>query len=459
MLTFEEARQLYESHLQNRKPRLKRLMDYYNGRHKILDKPDRKRKEGKDAKVVHNYPRYISTITTGYTGNVNYSGLEENEALKDIFVYNNESSVDSDLLLYASIFGEAYELQWLDEQGNYCFEAIDPMAVMTITDGRLRETVTDAIIFDVDDTLGNERKIRLYCYDDTMRRIYSYTESSQAYDKNDEPLSMASFEIEEEAPHMMGHCPVIQVKNNRWNTGDFELVLSEVDAYNLSVSNSVNDLNDNTDAMMVFKNLDGTTREDVEDAFDAGGFKVTDNGDVKWLIKNVNDSYSENIKNRLKEDIHKFSFVPDMSDEQFASNSSGVAIRYKLLALEQLRLEKVKWARKAILMRLYMISDYLSTKGQSFNPLEIGISFKANLPQNSKEITEFVAQLTGITSKATQLTQLGEDIVPNVQDEMEKIKEEKEENAANGFNFAQMIGGDNNDGDGLDKDSDSVEEE
>lgn len=431
MLTFEEARQLYHSHLQNRKPRLKNLMNYYNGKHEILNRKNRTDKE--DAKVVHPYPRYISTITTGYTGNVNYSGLEENEALKDIFVYNNESSVVSDLLLYASIFGEAYELQWLNEEGKYCFEAIDPMAVMVITDGRLRESVTDAIIFDVDDTLGNTRKVQLYCYDDTYRRIYSYTETATAFEDKNSNANISNFELEEEAPHMMGRCPIIQVKNNRWNTGDFEPVVSEVDAYNLSVSNSVNDLSDNTDAMMIFKNLDATTAEDIEEAKKMGGFKVSDNGDVKWLIKEVNDGYSEHIKDRLKNDIHKFSFVPDMSDEQFASNSSGVAIRYKLLALEQFRLEKIKWMRKAILTRLYMISDYLATKGQSFDPLGIGITFKANLPQNSSEIAEFVTKLTGITSQATQLTQLGEDIVPDVQDEMEKIQEEKEQAMNNSF--------------------------
>ncbi|MCO8291275.1 phage portal protein [Tetragenococcus halophilus] len=459
MLTFEEARQLYESHLQNRKPRLKKLMDYYNGKHDILDKPDRQGK--KDARVVHNYPRYISTITTGYTGNVNYSGLEENEALKDIFTYNNESSVDSDLLLYASIFGEAYELQWLNEDGKYCFEAIDPMAVMVITDGRLRETVTDAIIFDVDDTLGNEKRVRLYCYDDTHRKIYSYTENAPAYqDKDkDDDAAMASFEVEEEAPHLMGHCPIVQVKNNRWNIGDFEPVVSEVDAYNLSVSNSVNDLNDNTDAMMIFKNLDATTEEDVEEAKRMGGFKVSDNGDVKWLIKEVNDGYSEHIKDRLKNDIHKFSFVPDMSDEQFASNSSGVAIRYKLLALEQFRLEKIKWMRKAILTRLYMISDYLATKGQAFDPLSIGITFKANLPQNSVEIAEFVTKLSGITSQATQLTQLGEDIVPDVQDELEKIQEEKEQSMNDGFVPAPFVNPEEDEANGQPSEGSSASQE
>ena len=63
MLTFKESRQLYESHVMNRKPRLKKLMRYYEGNHDILNRKNRKGK--KDAKVVHGYPRYISTIATG----------------------------------------------------------------------------------------------------------------------------------------------------------------------------------------------------------------------------------------------------------------------------------------------------------------------------------------------------------------------------------------------------------
>jgi hypothetical protein len=110
------------------------------------------------------------------------------------------------------------------------------------------------------------------------------------------------------------------------------------DAYNLSVSNSVNDLTDNTDAMMVFRNLNATTPEDIRQAKANGGFKVNDGGDVTWLVKNINDAYAENIKNRLDSDIHKLSFVPDMSDQtschltpvtelRSRSSSSGFPLR------------------------------------------------------------------------------------------------------------------------------------
>lgn len=432
MLEFKEARELYESHVMNRRPKLKRMLNAYQGNHDIKNRPNRKGK--KDAKIVHNFPRYISTIATGYTGSVNYSNLEDNADLANIFSFNSESSVNSDHLLFMSIYGESYEIEWLDEDGHYCFEALDPMSVMVITDGKLRESVTDAIVFDEDDVKDNKVKVTMTCYDDTSRIVYSYIRTDTAFNKNKPEMTIGDFEIEEdEEPHKIGSCPIIQYKNNRWNQGDFEPILSMNDAYNLSVSNSVNDLTDNTDAMMVFRNLSGTSRQDVADAKANGGFKVNDGGDVSWLVKNINDTYAENIKNRLDSDIHKLSFIPDMSDQNFANNASGVAIRYKLLGLEQIRLEKVKWMKKALFKRLQMISVYLKTKEKTYDPLEIGITFKANLPQNSQEIAQFVQMLQGITSKATMLTQLGDDIVPDVQSELETIAEEQEQTGNNGF--------------------------
>lgn len=37
--------------------------------------------------------------------------------------------------------------------------------------------------------------------------------------------------------------------------------------------------------------------------------------DARWLIKGVNDAWEENYKDRVRRDIHKFSYTPDMQDE------------------------------------------------------------------------------------------------------------------------------------------------
>ena len=61
--------------------RLQKLEDYYAGRHKILEKPNRL-KEKPDSKLIHNFPGYITTIATAYFigKNINYKLLEDNLA-------------------------------------------------------------------------------------------------------------------------------------------------------------------------------------------------------------------------------------------------------------------------------------------------------------------------------------------------------------------------------------------
>ena len=70
--------------------------------------------------------------------------------------------------------------------------------------------------------------------------------------------------------------------------------------------------------------------EDIQQMKENRVIILDEDGEADWLIKSENDTVSENLKNRYKNDIHKFAKVPDLSDEAFSSNASGVAIKYKL---------------------------------------------------------------------------------------------------------------------------------
>ena len=66
--------------------------------------------------------------------------------------------------------------------------------------------------------------------------------------------------------------------------------------------------------------------ESAKDIEKQNKINLTDNeGKAEYLIKNIQDSALENYKNRLDNDIHRFSCVPKMNDSEFSNNSSGVA--------------------------------------------------------------------------------------------------------------------------------------
>ncbi|MBF2536422.1 phage portal protein [Listeria marthii] len=430
MLTFEDAVKLYKN-FEEERARLDRLRRYYDAEHDILNKQNRGSKE--DAKIVNNYPGYIATITTGhFLGRaIEYSGIDENEELVNILKRNFEPSVNNDLALDMAIYGVAYELNYHDEEGEFCFDSIDPRNVIVLTDGKIRERVTDAIVFDEHPDKDNKIVVTMTVYDDTDQIKYAYKKDEGSDTKPEDMLTE-----EPKTAHNSPRCPMIQYKNNKSSKGDFEKVMTEIDGYDIAVSTSVDDLTDFTDAFLKIINMTETDSEDIEEAKKNKVFKVDGDGDVDWMIKTVNDAYAQNVKNRLNSDIHKFSHVPDMSDENFANNASGVAIKHKLLALEQIRQEKEKNFRKGLFKRFQNIADYLGKTAGSFDIYDLTMKFSANLPQDMLEMAQIARDTAGTLSQRSRIA-----FIPGIDAtaELEQIKLEKEEAVENQMNLVPNL--------------------
>jgi SPP1 family phage portal protein len=111
-----------------------------------------------------------------------------------------------------------------------------------------------------------------------------------------------------------------------------------------------------------------------------------ENGQADWLTKNINDNHVENLLERVKKDIHKFSKPPALTDEHFSSNLSGVAIRFKLWGLEQDTVNKERKFKKGLQRRFELISSVIGIlDGKSFDYRDIKISFTRNIPTNILE--------------------------------------------------------------------------
>lgn len=165
--------------------------------------------------------------------------------------------------------------------------------------------------------------------------------------------------------------------------------------------------------------------------------KTDGDGGAEWLVKVVNDTYAQNNKNRLNQDIHKFSLIPDMQDKEFSGNSSGVALGYKLLALEQLTAQKEMYFKKALNQRLQLMIDFYNL---NLDPKQIQKVFTRNTPKNLVEIADVVTKLSGIVSQETLLSNIP--FVEEAKTEMEKLKAEQEASVAVDMNT--RLGADGN---------------
>ena len=229
------------------------------------------------------------------------------------------------------------------------------------------------------------------------------------------------------SPHYFDDVPVVEYVNNEQRRGDFEGVMSLVDAYNKAESLTLDDMEDFTDAYLVLKGMGGTSSEDVDELRKNKVLTLDEGGGAEWLIKNLNDTYIENIKTRLQKDIHKFSAVPDMSDESFAGNASGVAIKYKLIGMEQVRSRKERGFKKGLQRRIELIAGMLQTKGAAkIDFRDIEITFTPNIPANLQEQSGIVKTLYGMVSQKKLLS-----LLPFVSDPSAELDELKREQAEN----------------------------
>ncbi len=153
---------------------------------------------------------------------------------------------------------------------------------------------------------------------------------------------------------------------------------------------------------------------------------MDEKGQADCLIKNVNDTAVENYKDRIYKDIFFLSQVPALSDEGFSQNLSGIAIKYKLVGLEELAVIKENKFRAAVKKKIKMVTEFINTKfNQNYNPATITLEFIRNVIENTAEIIDYTAKLEGMTSKTTQLQQLP--FIDDPQAEFEKILSEQRE--------------------------------
>ena len=152
---------------------------------------------------------------------------------------------------------------------------------------------------------------------------------------------------------------------------------------------------------------------------------VDNDGKAEYLIKNINDTALENYKNRINLDIHKFSNVIDISDKNFGNNLSGIAMKYKLLGMENIASIKESKFRKGLMKRIELLTHFLNLSINSdFTYTEITPVFTRNIPSNDVETVEMIKQLYGMISDKTLLSQLP--FIEDVQAELDAIQKQKE---------------------------------
>ena len=395
-----------------------KLYDYYKGKHSILQRAYEDASKPNN-RVVNPYANYITTMMTGYfIGEpVEYTSEDEQTlaTLKEIFEYNDEPSVNKEIAKWQSICGEGYDIIYIDKDGNARFKALPALGMIPIYNDDIDEDLLYVIRY-------------WTSYDIETDMNLEYVEVYSKIDITKYLNDLSGLRQLEQKYHVFGQVPITPYYNNAECQGDFELVISEIDAYDSFESDSVNEADYFADSYLVLSGMEGTTSEDVADMKTNRVLIFPEGGKGEWLTKNVNDSWIENEKKRLDQDIHKFSFCPPMTDENFASNASGVAMRYKLLGLEDKTGVKETEFEKGLRRRIELIYGIMRKVNGDMDYLDINIVFTRNLPQDLSAMVDTVVKLDGVISDESRVALLPLDL--DAEAELAAVEEKKQQNYA-----------------------------
>lgn len=400
-ITPELVVSLINRYKENEVPRLQKLYDYYLG-----DTDIKKRTMADTTKpnnqIVNPFSSLITDTIVGYFGGkpVVYQSEDKELMIKlqDVLDRNHENSHNKRLIQKATVMGVSYELLYMNQDSEVGIEIADPRETFQVYDTTIDLNVLAGIRFiDVPNYITDEVKTLFYIYTEGLVSEYE--------------LDGEDYSLIDEYTHSFGDVPVIKYQNNEDMTGSFEKVMTLIDAYDLAVSDTENNLEYFADAYLAI------TGAEFEEDGEVNGMKenrvllLPEGAKAEWLTKEASREVEE-FKTRLKQDIHQLSQIPNLADESFSNQQSGEALKYKLFGLENLVSITEGHFREGIEDRIEMVSSILSASSpKEYDYTSVQVVFTRNIPQNLTNLADIASKLVGIVSDETLFT-----ILPFVDD-------------------------------------------
>ncbi|GEO67316.1 phage portal protein [Levilactobacillus spicheri] len=476
-------------HYRNQLPRLLTLERYYQADNDIHFWHSDKAPDRADNRITSGLPRYITDQKVGYQfGNplkFAYSDPHKPDDSGDDIVNAIAAFNDAvDEPYHEKVMGKnlnntgrAYELTYVKQDSNdLALRAIDPAHCF--------------VVYDTTIDLNSLFAVRYYMVkfmETTTYYVEVYTDSmTYYYTSSDSPNG--EYTLTGQSPHFFGTVPITEYRLNDERLGAWEPKLDEIDAYDRSVSEMANSQEDFNNAILVISG-DVDDEDDIDNAVpltDADGEQVTDdeghpiykadsidpkkrvlfvkatvidnpNGGTtvipttaSYLTKELNAKGWQTYNDRLLADIHKDTNTPDVTDQNFAANASGVAMSYKLWGSDQERATQQSLYTRGIKRRIRLLATYwakTSLISSTDEAEHVNPSYTPNLPKNDNEvITNAVALLgSGQLSNKTfwSMIESATGVKPDGEEKL--MKDQKAQEKQEGLDYMNKVGGSDQD--------------
>lgn len=412
MMTGKEIEKLLRDH-QSRSTRLANQRAQAIGNNPGILRPNPK--PDPDNRVPIPLARQSINFVVGYmgkSGNIGYAGDYYEDVLKPIYDYNDEQLITSGELEDACIHGACYELHWLDDKGIKHFYPVPASQAVPVYDNGLKPKLTGFIWYR---RIDEEEYATVY--DNTYRQEW---------------VKDGEWTMVEEAPHGYGQVPVNVGYIDRDGRNLFDHVLPIMDSIDkLASADVMNEADRYSSALLAMAERLDTS------ATDESGRTMVDrlkelrlidglgDGDVKgkiaFITKDVPVDFIKFAIEFLERMARESLQIPNMMDPKFGE-SSGIAKAFQLLPLEYLCSRIEAYFARFLYNRMYLIAGIGSNLMEETDGVrDVQISFKRNLPFDLVELADVVTKLKGIVSDETLFKLFPTQVIPDVEEELEKI--------------------------------------
>lgn len=402
-------------------PRYRRLKKLYESKGPILEQEEKAEYKPDNRLVVNNAKEIVDSYNGFFIGVPVKVTHQEQTVTKFVDEFRKRNSLDdveSEASKLSAIYGHSYIYVFQNEESETCVTFNSPLDMFIVYDDTIQEEPLFAVRYKPTDT-GYEGQL--------------FIKGKEMYILNDATGTILTELDEDQDRFYYNDIQIIEWKENEERTSVFEPVETLINAMNKALSEKANDVDYFADAYLSMigaeikdEGLKSIRDNRIINLFGEEAGKII----VEFLDKPDGDQTQENLLNRLERLIYEKSMIANINDESFG-NASGVALEFKLQPMKNLAINKERKVKVAM-KRMYKL--IFSVPLQLPNSMidewkNLNFTFTRNIPRNVSDEAETAGKLQGVVSKETQLSVLS--IVDNVQEEIDRMDEEKEKQATN----------------------------
>ncbi|MBQ3265212.1 MAG: phage portal protein [Ruminococcus sp.] len=310
----EALRKALPVHEKNKKE-IDYLYKYYRGDQPILNRVKDVRPEINN-KIVENRANEIVSFKVGYLVGepIQYvsrgSGEDVTTALNQFNEYTyaeNKALKDKELADWFTIGGTAYRIalpnvRYNGEDSPFRMYTLDP-----------RQTF---VVYSND--FAHRPVMGVSCVTVDNKPVYTVYTANKCF-------TVINSEVVGEVGHILGMVPIIEYPANLARLGAFEIVIPLLDAINTVASNRIDGVEQFVQALMMFKGVD-IGDKDFQSLKDLGAVKVPPEGDIKYLIQELNQTQTQTLVDDMYQTVLTICGMPNRNGGTSTSDTGSAVI-------------------------------------------------------------------------------------------------------------------------------------